>query len=161
MWQEACLMPGCFSTGFLLGCNENLLLTSQRHTIPVWGCSEQSLPPLIAPEASSRFSNKGILAVIYPNYRNTCPKGSMSGKLGNSATAISMGCILERVLYYIIHDHLKVWWANYTHQDRGKKYKWLLHLCVPGCGQISPGSFLVCRRNLTRTCLQLLLTPQL
>lgn len=82
----------------------------------MWGWSEQSLPPLLTPEASSRFSNRGILAVVYPNYRTSCPKGSMPGKLGNSLTAISMDCILERVMYYIIHDNLKVWWAHYTHR---------------------------------------------
>lgn len=98
----------------------------------MWGWSEQSSPPLLATEASSRHSNNGILAIVYPNYRITCPEGSMSGKLGNSLTAMSY--ILERVLYYIIHDNLKVWWAHYTQKDRGKKYKHLLHLCVPGHG---------------------------
>lgn len=117
---------------FFLVVMKILLLTCQRHIIPMWGWSEQSLPPLLAPEASSRLSNNGILAIVYPNYRTTWSESSMSGKIGNRLTAIS--CILERVLYYIIHDNLKVWWVHQTHQDRGKKYKYLFHLSVPGHG---------------------------
>lgn len=72
--QETYLMPDCFSTDLLLGCNENPSVNLSETHDTVWGWSEQSLPPLLAPEASSTFSKKGILAVVYPNYRTTCPK---------------------------------------------------------------------------------------
>lgn len=82
---------------FFLVVMKILLLTCQRYMISMWGSSEQSLPPLLSPEASSRLGNNGILAIVYPSYRTTCPECSMSSKLGNSLTAFSMGCILERV----------------------------------------------------------------
>lgn len=86
-----------------------LPLTCQGYMISMWGRSEQSFPPLLAPEAASVFSNNGILAAVYSNYGTSSPTGSMSGKLDNDlATIIAMGCTSEKVLYCIMHDYLEV-----------------------------------------------------
>lgn len=109
--------------------------------VSVQGWSEQSFPPLLAPEATSIFSNNGVLAVVHFNHTTTSPVGNVPGKPGNSLSTITiMGFTSERALYAWSY-----WWARYTAQDNtsAKQCKWLLHLYVPGRMWVSAGSSLI------------------